>query len=109
MKRQPGTPMQSGVDRRTFLKGSVAAGAATLSGGVLAGAVKAAARRPADTPLKHIIVDCQENRSFDHYYGYAPQVRKAGFGPPAGYTQPDGPGGSVVPYRFTDLETPDIG
>jgi phospholipase C len=108
MKRQPGTPMQSGVDRRTFLKGSVAAGAATLSGGVLAGAVKAA-RRPADTPLKHIIVDCQENRSFDHYYGYAPQVQKAGFGPPAGYSQPDGSGGSVVPYRFTELGTPDIG
>jgi phospholipase C len=108
MKRQPGTPMQSGVDRRTFLKGSVAAGAATLSGGVLAGAVKAA-RRPADTPLKHIIVDCQENRSFDHYYGYAPQVQKAGLGPPAGYSQPDGAGGSFAPYRFTDLETPDIG
>jgi phospholipase C len=100
--------MLKGVDRRTFLKGTAAAGAATLSGGVLAGVARAARPRPADTPLKHVIVDCQENRSFDHYFGYAPQVQAAGFGPPAGYSQPDGSGGSVAPYRFTDLETPDI-
>jgi phospholipase C len=108
MKRQPGTPTLKGVDRRTFLKGTAAAGAATLSSGVLATVARAGRPRPADTPLKHVIVDCQENRSFDHYFGYAPQVQAAGFGPPPGYSQPDGSGGSVVPYRFTDLETPDI-
>ena len=29
----------------------------------------------ADTPIEHIIVSCQENRSFDHYFGYAPRSR----------------------------------
>ena len=54
------------------------------------------------------MIACQENRSFDHYYGYAPQVQAAGLGPPAGYTQPDGNGGSVAPFEFTALSTPDI-
>src|SRR4051812_4199061 len=26
------------------------------------------------TPLQHVIVCSQENRSFDHYYGYAPWI-----------------------------------
>jgi phospholipase C len=62
----------------------------------------------ADTPINHIVVSMQENRSFDHYFGYAPQVQAAGLGPPVGYTQPDGAGGTIAPYRFTDLQTPDI-
>ena len=48
----------------------------------------------------------QENRSFDHYYGFAPFV--GAYGVPAGYKQPDGQGGSVAPERFTTLSTPDI-
>lgn len=107
MPRQRTTPARP-VTRRTFLKGSVATGAATLGGGLLASAARAARPRPADTPLEHIIVSCQENRSFDHYYGYASQVQAAGLGPPAGYSQPDGTGGTVAPYHFTDLQTPDI-
>ena len=47
------------------------------------------------TPIEHIIVACQENRSFDHYFGYAPQVQAAGFGPPPGYSQPN-PGGTRI-------------
>jgi phospholipase C len=35
--------------------------------------------------FKDIIVSCQENRSFDHFFGFAPQVQTAGFGPPEGY------------------------
>src|SRR6476661_329313 len=96
------------LTRRTFLKGSVAAGAAIAGGGLFTTALQARTRPGADTPIKHIVVACQENRSFDHYYGYAPQVQAAGFGPPAGFSQPDGAGGSVAPYRFTDLGTPDI-
>jgi phospholipase C len=96
------------LTRRTFLKGSLAAGAAVAGGGLFTTAIHAKSRAGADTPLEHIIVACQENRSFDHYFGYAPQVQAAGFGPPAGYSQPDGSGGSVAPYRFTDLGTPDI-
>ena len=40
----------------------LAASAATRAGG---------RRRP---PIDHIVIDCQENRSFDHYYGFAPFV-----------------------------------
>src|SRR5262249_18554168 len=55
-----------------------------------------------------VIISCQENRSFDHYFGYAPQVQTAGLGPPRDYSQPDGMGGMVRPYEFTSLSTPDI-
>jgi phospholipase C len=57
--------------------------------------------------VEHVIVDCQENRSFDHYYGYAPFAGR--YGVPAGYSQPNGQGGFVAPYHFTSLSTPDIG
>jgi phospholipase C len=55
----------------------------------------------------------QENRSFDHYYGYAQPVLDAGFGIPDGFSQPnpDHIGGypdPMEPYRFTSLATPDI-
>jgi phospholipase C len=53
------------------------------------------------------VVACQENRSFDHYYGFAPFAGSSG--PPPGYAQPDGQGGLVQPYHFTSLSTPDIG
>ena len=48
----------------------LAASAATRAGG---------RRRP---PIEHVVIDCQENRSFDHYYGYAPWVGQ--YGIPAG-------------------------
>lgn len=94
--------------RRTFLKGSVAAGAAVVGGGLWTTAIHPRRVRAVDTPIEHIVVSMQENRSFDHYFGYAPQVQATGFGPPAGWSQPDGSGGSVEPYRFTALETPDV-
>ncbi len=109
MPRQPRAPIHDPrLSRRTFLKGSVAAGAAIVGGGVVSTAIRPSRVRAADTPIEHIIVSCQENRSFDHYFGYAPQVQAAGFGPPPGYSQPDGAGGSVEPYRFTELATPDV-
>jgi phospholipase C len=62
---------------------------------------------PAPTPIEHIIVCCQENHSTDSYYGtYAGMP--AGFGIPAGYTQPDGQGGTVAPSHFTNLTTDGI-
>src|SRR6266508_3471792 len=98
------------IGRRAFLKGAGALGAA----GVIAPALstgpalaRGAAAQSGTTPLQHIIVDCQENRSFDHYYGFAPFAGQ--FGVPAGYSQPDGQGGSVAPFEFTSLSTPDIG
>jgi phospholipase C len=108
MPRSARSTTLKALTRRTFLKGSLAAGAAVAGGGLFTTAIHAKSRPGADTPLEHIIVACQENRSFDHYFGYAPQVQAAGFGPPAGFSQPDGSGGSVSPYRFTDLGTPDI-
>src|SRR5438067_4716995 len=92
--------------RRTFLR-RAGGGAITVLGGTLWRTGAAAAARP-KTPITNAIIACQENRSFDHYYGYAPQVQAAGLGPPAGYTQPDGNGGSVAPFEFTALSTPDI-
>lgn len=108
MPRQLAPVLRRRLSRRTFLKGSVAAGAAAAGGGLWSTAIRPSRARAADTPIEHIIVSCQENRSFDHYFGYAPQVQAAGFGPPAGYSQPDGAGGSVEPYRFTELVTPDV-
>src|SRR5882724_6614820 len=48
--------------------------------------------------IQHIIIGCQENRSFDTYFGY---YEKAGnFGIPAKYSQPDGKGGTATPHKF---------
>src|SRR5689334_9309143 len=96
--------------RRRFLEKGGVAGAGVLGGTLWATAPAAArARRNGKprTPLKHIIVSCQENRSFDHYYGFAPQVQRRGFGPPPGYSQPDASGAPHPPVEFTALSTPD--
>jgi len=95
----------SPIDRRTFLKGAGALGLASLVTPIMPGA--AATFLKGRNPIQHVIVDLQENRSFDHYYGFAPFAGKAGV--PAGYTQPDGNGGTIAPYHFTSLTTPDIG
>jgi phospholipase C len=108
-----GAPAPGLVDRRTFLRGAGALGVAVpvLSGTRALARVTAsprAARAAAGvTPLEHVIIDCQENRSFDHYYGFAPFVGSSGV--PPGYSQPDGMGGTVAPFEFTSLSTPDIG
>jgi phospholipase C len=101
------------IGRRSFLKGAGALGVAVpvLTGTGVAAQVTARPR-PAHAgagvpPLEHVIIDCQENRSFDHYYGFAPFAGSSGV--PPGYSQPDGAGGSVPPFEFTSLSTPDIG
>jgi phospholipase C len=86
----------SGVTRREFLEKAGAAGLAVAGGTLWATAPAAAqARRVAkvDSPIEHLVIACQENRSFEHYYGYAPLVQAAGYGPPPGYFQPDSSGG----------------
>ena len=105
----PSEPATSEVDRRTFLKGAGTLGAAALSGPFLSknwAFLSGGRSGLATTPIEHVIISCQENRSFDHYFGYAPFVGSHGV--PSGYSQPDGAGGSVVPYRFTELSTPDV-
>ncbi len=55
-----------------------------------------------DIPINHVIVIMQENRSFDHYLGrlvaqgyyQASELDAA----PAGWSNPDGMGGTVVPH-----------
>ena len=56
--------------------------------------------------LKHLVIACQENRTFDTYFGaYA----KAGrFAIPPGYAQPDGRGGRVRPQKLHLYDTKDI-
>jgi phospholipase C len=53
---------------------------------------------PAAVPIDHVLIACQENRSFDTYFGYYPHA--GSFGIPQGYTQPNGQGGSVAPHHF---------
>jgi phospholipase C len=98
------------LTRRSLLKRASAAGVAVLGGTLWRTAPAAArARRVAkvDTPIEHLVIACQENRSFDHYFGYAPQVQAKGYGPPAGYSQPDSGGGDHFPFEFTSLTTQD--
>ena len=48
-------------------------------------------------PINHILIACQENHSFDNYFGYYP--RAGAFGVPLNYSQPDGNGGKVTPQH----------
>ncbi len=48
-------------------------------------------------PINHILIACQENHSFDNYFGYYPRV--GAFGVPPNYSQPDGNGGTVTPQH----------
>src|SRR6266566_1479138 len=49
--------------------------------------------------IQHVIIACQENHSFDEYFGYYPKAGK--FSVPSNYSQPDGKGGIIKPYHFT--------
>ena len=48
-------------------------------------------------PINHILIACQENRTFDNYFGYYSRAGK--FGVPANYTQPNGRGGKARPHH----------
>jgi len=50
-------------------------------------------------PIEHILICCNENHSFDNYYGYAPFV--GSYGVPANYSQPNGRGGFVPPHHIS--------
>ncbi len=100
---------QGSVSRRRFLERG-ARNAAVVGGTLWAtGAAAGCGRRTGsrDGPIRHIVISMQENRSFDHYYGYAPQVQAAGFGPAAGYTQPDAAGRGQAPFALKALTSAD--
>jgi phospholipase C len=94
------------IGRRTLLKGAAMLGAAGVVAPLMPAPKAWAAPSAGSTPIEHIIISCQENRSFDHYFGFAPFV--GGYGVPDGYSQPDGAGGNVAPYHFASLSTPDV-
>jgi phospholipase C len=56
--------------------------------------------------VQHVLIACQENRTFDTYFGYYPKAST--FGIPAGYSQPDGSGGTVTPQHSLQPGTPDV-
>ncbi|HEV2374271.1 MAG TPA: alkaline phosphatase family protein [Streptosporangiaceae bacterium] len=95
--------------RRRFLQQAGAAGvAAPLLVGANTGVLSYAERRrihraEAATPIKHIVVCCQENHSFDTYFGKYAGL-PAGFSIPPGYSNPNGSGGVVKPFHFSNLE-----
>ena len=101
---------EDALTRGDFLRRTGAIGVA-VAGGTLWATAPAAARARrygrAQTPLRHVVISCQENRSFDHYYGYASQVQARGLGPPPGYTQPDAAGVGHAPFELTALRSTD--
>jgi len=72
----------------------------------LADAPAPAAVRPGNTriPIEHVIVCCQGDHSFDHWFGSYPGL-PPGYGIPPGFAQPDGRGGTVRPYHLSPLSS----
>ena len=97
--------------RRQFLQRLSAAGAVSTAASLFCVGCGSSERAPATTsnpslPIQHVVIACQENHSFDNYYGFAPFV--GAYGVPAGYSQPDGPGGRIKPYHFGSLTPLDV-
>src|SRR5262245_29748150 len=70
--QEPTAPPDA-VGRRTFLKGAGTLGAAAFAAPLVTrdwSFVRAAVPGIATTPIEHVVVACQENRSFDHYFGF---------------------------------------
>jgi phospholipase C len=57
-------------------------------------------------PIENVLICCNENRTFDQYFGYAPFAGK--YGVPAGYSQPSGlPGVRISPVDTASTISPD--
>ncbi len=88
------------LSRRRALRtiGLVAgAGLATEAGVLAVERLSASALTSQSNPIQHVLIACQENHSFDNYFGYYPNA--GSFGVPANYSQPDGNGGTVTPQH----------
>src|SRR5258708_38890816 len=86
--------------RRPMLRhlGLFAGATLALDAGIVAvSRTMASIHRTDANPIKHILIACQENRTFDEYYGYYPRAGE--FGVPANYAQPDGNGGGGTPHH----------
>lgn len=107
MPHVPQRHQQGSFSRRRFLE-RAGAGVAVLGGTLwTTGCGRRVSSGREGTRIRHVIVSMQENRSFDHYYGFAPQVQAAGFGPDPGYTQPDGAGRTHLPFHLEALTSSD--
>ncbi|MEY2471048.1 MAG: phospholipase [Actinomycetota bacterium] len=88
------------ISRRRFLRGAGLVGGAAAFAGMSAStrAALAAVAAPGSTlrDIEHIVILCQENRSFDHYFGTLSGV--AGFSDPA--VKPDPVTGRTVFEQF---------
>lgn len=96
-----------GVTRRAFLRRSGGATAALLGAPAWAASGGGARAAPPPPPIRTLVISCQENRSFDSYYGFAPEVQRRGLGPPAGYAQPDAAGRAHPVFHQTALRARD--
>ena len=101
---------QNGLSRRTLLERAGVGAAAVLGGSLYAtGPAAARARRvqKASAPIKTVVMSMMENRSFDHYYGSAPQVQAKGWGFSSTYSNPDAAGNAHYPYHLESLVSGD--
>ena len=94
--------------RRSVLRkiGMVAGASLALDTSIFTIGEAEAAAKPNNIPISNVLIACQENRTFDEYYGYYPGA--GSFGVPHGYYQPDGKGGKVYPYHFSQPYSNDI-
>lgn len=92
-----------------FAVGGVALSACSSSIGNVTGITKPSPASPHTgdvNSIEHVVIACQENRSFDAYFG---QYTKAGkYAMPADIALSDGKGGQVKPYHFIKRDTSDI-
>jgi phospholipase C len=108
LAREDAIDGSTGFTRKAFLQRSGVAGVALLGGSVWATAPTAArARRRGDPAIRNLVISCQENRSFDSYFGFAPEVQRRGFGPPRGFSQGDAAGRAHPVFHQTALRTAD--
>jgi phospholipase C len=56
--------------------------------------------------IKHVLIACQENRTFDEYFGHYPRAGK--FGIPSNYSQPDGKESIAQPHHFSRPTSHDL-
>src|SRR4051812_24276723 len=109
----PDSPRETGVTRRRLLGGAAAGGLAPASL-ALPPKVRKALASPSPkngraSDIKDVVILMQENRSFDHYFGWFSGVR--GFDDPHAARLPNGrrvwfqpdstnPDGYLLPYRL---------
>src|SRR4051794_13116706 len=98
---------QETLTRRTLVRRAGAAGVA-IAGGTLWATAPAAARArrygKVQSPLRHVVISCQENRSFAPSSGSAPRAKRGGSGPPRGSARRAGGGPFPPPLDSPPLE-----